>query len=177
MYLPEDQEIIQIIPKRIERLLELANNLWWSWDEDGRQVFRSLDYELWRASGHNPVKQLRDIDPGKLEDAAKDPAFLDLYDSIIQKFDNYMTSQQSWCGKNTAHSFEGQVAYFSAEYAIHNSLPIYAGGLGVLAGDICKEASDIGLPMVAVGFMYPQGYFRQRISSDGEQHEIYEQLG
>ena len=176
MDISETEEILEIVPKRIGRILELAKNLWWSWDEEGRQVFRSLDYELWRASGHNPVKQLRDIDPCKLEDAAKDPAFLDLYDSIIQKFDNYMTSQQSWCGKNTAHSFEGQVAYFSAEYAIHNSLPIYAGGLGVLAGDICKQSSDLGLPLVAVGFMYPQGYFRQHVSSDGWQEEAYTQL-
>ena len=100
MSLPEDQEIIQIIPKRIERLLELANNLWWSWDEDGRQVFRSLDYELWRASGHNPVKQLRDIDIAKLESAAKDPAFLELYDSVIMKFDTYLSSKKNWCGEN-----------------------------------------------------------------------------
>ena len=90
----EGQEIIDILPKRIERLGELANNLWWSWDEDGRQVFRSLDYELWRASGHNPVKQLRDIDPTKLESASKDPAFLELYDSVISKFDGYMLRQK-----------------------------------------------------------------------------------
>ena len=81
-------EIIQLVPKRIGRLAELANNLWWSWDEEGRQVFRSLDYELWRASGHNPVKQLRDISPDKLAAAARDPAFLELYDSIILKFDD-----------------------------------------------------------------------------------------
>jgi starch phosphorylase len=170
------EEIIQLIPKRVERLGELANNLWWSWDEEGRQVFRSLDYELWRASGHNPVKQLRDIDPSKLVAAAKDPAFLELYDSVISKFDNYMDSKKDWCGKKIPEDFDGQVAYFSAEYAIHNSLPIYAGGLGVLAGDICKQSSDIGLPLVAVGFMYPQGYFRQHVSADGWQEEVYTQL-
>src|SRR5450759_2134702 len=127
----EGQEIIDLLPKRIERLAELANNLWWSWDEDGRQVFRSLDYELWRASGHNPVKQLRDIDPAKLDAAAKDPAFIELYDSVISKFDSYMSRQKKdWCGKQVPNDFDGQVAYFSAEYAIHNSLPIYAGGLG-----------------------------------------------
>ena len=125
----QKEEIIQLVPKRIGRLAELANNLWWSWDEDGRQVFRSLDYELWRASGHNPVKQLRDINPDKLEAAAKDPAFLELYDSVISKFDNYMLSKKDWCGKKVPDNFEGQIAYFSAEYAIHNSLPIYAGGL------------------------------------------------
>ena len=176
MSLPEDQEIIQIIPKRIERILELANNLWWSWDEDGRQVFRSLDYELWRASGHNPVKQLRDIDIAKLESAAKDPAFLELYDSVIVKFDTYLSSKKNWCGQSNQKNFDGQIAYFSAEYAIHNSLPIYAGGLGALAGDICKQSSDMGLPFVAVGFMYPQGYFRQHVSADGWQEEVYTQL-
>lgn len=173
----EGQEIIDLLPKRIERLAELANNLWWSWDEDGRQVFRSLDYELWRASGHNPVKQLRDIDPAKLDVAAKDPAFIELYDSVISKFDSYMSRQKKdWCGKQVPNDFDGQVAYFSAEYAIHNSLPIYAGGLGVLAGDICKQSSDIGLPLVAVGFMYPQGYFHQHISAEGWQEEVYQQL-
>ncbi len=169
-------ENIQNVPKRIRRLPELANNLWWSWDEQGRQIFRSLDYDLWRTSGHNPVKQLRDINPDKLDAAAKDPAFLELYDSVITKFDTYMTSQKLWCKKTVPPEFKGQIAYFSAEYAIHNSLPIYAGGLGVLAGDICKESSDMGLPMVAVGFMYPQGYFRQHVSADGWQEEVYTQL-
>ncbi len=175
MEFPEG-EIVQLVPKRIGRLAELANNLWWSWDEDGRQVFRSLDYELWRASGHNPVKQLRDINPDKLEAAARDPAFLELYDSVILKFDNYMLSKKDWCGKKVPDNFDGQIAYFSAEYAIHNSLPIYAGGLGVLAGDICKQSSDSGLPLVAVGFMYPQGYFRQHVSAEGWQEEAYTQL-
>jgi glycogen phosphorylase len=176
MDISEPQEILELVPKRIGRLPELAKNLWWSWDEDGRQIFRSLDYELWRTSGHNPVKQLRDIDPLKLENAAKDPAFLDLYDSVMLKFDNYMSSRKDWCGKTPYNDVEGQIAYFSAEYAIHNSLPIYAGGLGVLAGDICKQSSDIGIPLVAVGFMYPQGYFNQHISADGWQKEVYTQL-
>ncbi|HII85689.1 TPA: glycosyltransferase family 1 protein [Candidatus Bathyarchaeota archaeon] len=164
------------IPKRIERLHELSNNLWWSWDEDGRQVFRSLDYELWRNSGQNPVKQLAEISRDRIEAAAADPAFLELYDSAIAKFDSYMLSKGTWCDQRHPEKFEGKIAYFSAEYAIHNSLPIYAGGLGVLAGDICKEASDIGLPLVSMGFMYPQGYFKQRISAQGEQQEVYTQL-
>jgi starch phosphorylase len=164
------------LPKRIERLNELANNLWWSWDEDGRQVFRSLDYQLWRNSGQNPVKQLRDISQERIDAAAVDPAFLELYDSAMQKFDRYMSSQGVWCYQYQPGKFEGPIAYFSAEYAIHNSLPIYAGGLGILAGDICKEASDLGLPLVGMGFMYPQGYFRQRISEEGEQQEVYTQL-
>jgi starch phosphorylase len=164
------------LPSRIDRLIELANNLWWSWHEEGRQVFRSLDYALWRTSGHNPVKQLRSINQEKLEAAARDPAFLELYDAVMQKFDDEMSKGHDWCGQTNPDKPAGQIAYFSAEYAIHNSLPIYAGGLGVLAGDICKECSDRGLPLVAIGFMYPLGYFRQRISSEGEQQEDYEQL-
>jgi len=165
-----------LLPKRIERLYELANNLWWSWHEDGRRVFRSLDYAQWRTSGHSPVKQLRDMGYEKLEAAAKDPAFLELYDSVILKFDADMVGKKAWCNQTPLQEFTKQIAYFSAEYAIHSSLPIYAGGLGVLAGDICKEASDLGLPLVAVGFMYPQGYFHQRISAEGWQEEIYRQL-
>ncbi len=164
------------IPPRIGRLYELANNLWWSWHEEGRQVFRSLDYALWRTSGHNPVKQLRSISIEKLEGAARDPVFLELYDMVMSKFDEEMTRGHDWCGQTNPGKPNGQIAYFSAEYAIHNSLPIYAGGLGVLAGDICKECSDRGLPFVAVGFMYPQGYFRQRISPEGDQQEDYIQL-
>ena len=164
------------LPPRIGRLFELANNLWWSWHEEGRQVFRSLDYALWRTSEHNPVKQLRSISTEKLEAAARDPAFLELYDTVMPKFDEEMSRGHDWCGKTNPGKPNGQIAYFSAEYAIHNSLPIYAGGLGVLAGDICKECSDRGLPLVAVGFMYPQGYFRQRMSSEGDQQEDYMQL-
>jgi starch phosphorylase len=116
------------------------------------------------------------MSPDKLEAAARDPAFLELYDSVLNKFDEYLTGKGSWCIQTQPSKFSGPIAYFSAEYAIHNSLPIYAGGLGALAGDICKESSDIGLPMVAVGFMYPQGYFHQHISSEGDQQEEYTQL-
>lgn len=165
-----------LLPERISRLYELANNLWWSWHEEARQVFRSLDYGLWRTSGHNPVRQLLGMDPGKLQAAANDPAFLELYDSVMREFDTDVSSDQTWFNQAHPARLSGPVAYFSAEFAIHGSLPIYAGGLGVLAGDICKEASDMGLPLSAVGFMYPQGYFVQRISAEGRQQEVYTQL-
>ncbi len=141
-------------------------------------MFRSLDYVLWRTSGHNPVKLLREIDPEKLESAGQDPMFLRLYDSVLQKFDADMSMdfRAHWIGEKDLADIVGPIAYFSAEYAIHNSLPIYAGGLGALAGDICKESSDQGLPLVAVGFMYPQGYFHQHIASEGEQTEVYTNL-
>jgi starch phosphorylase len=172
----ENQDSQIELPKRIGRLFELANNLWWSWNEEARQIFRSLDYALWRTSGHNPVKQLRETNADKLEAAARDPSFLELYDSVLARFDEVINKESDWCGQNRPEKPKGQIAYFSAEYAIHNSLPIYAGGLGVLAGDICKECSDRSLPLVAVGFMYPQGYFRQRINNEGEQLEDYTQL-
>jgi len=165
------------LPERIGRLGELASNLWWSWNNQARQLFRALDYPLWRESGHNPVKQLTWLSPERLAQAATDPGFLALYDAVMAAYDEAMsTRDHTWCHANYPDLFPGPVAYFSMEYAIHNSLPIYAGGLGVLAGDICKEASDIGLPMVAVGFMYPQGYFHQHISATGWQEEEYQEL-
>ncbi|MBI4188729.1 MAG: alpha-glucan family phosphorylase [Chloroflexi bacterium] len=172
----EQQDPESLLPKRINRLYELAHNLWWSWHEDGRQVFRSLDYAQWRTCEHNPVKQLREMSPDKLKSAARDPAFLELYDSVMLKFDADISGENTWCSQTYPEKFDGQIAYFSPEFAIHGSLPIYAGGLGILAGDICKEASDLGLPFVGVGFMYPQGYFHQHISSEGWQQEVYRQL-
>ncbi|MFW6102467.1 MAG: alpha-glucan family phosphorylase [Chloroflexota bacterium] len=164
------------LPQRINRLEELANNLWWSWHPQARNLFRALDYPLWRLGGHNPVKQLREISTDKLAAAATDPTFLNLYDSVMSAFDGEMSDKDSWFATKYPNVLDGPVAYFSMEFAIHNSLPIYAGGLGVLAGDVCKEASDLGLPLVGVGFMYPQGYFHQHISAEGWQEEVYEQL-
>ena len=164
------------LPARIGRLNELANNLWWSWHPQARDLFRALDYPLWRISGHNPVKQLRDINPEKLRAAASDPLFLTLYDSVMSAFDLETSTRDTWFENNHPKLLPGPIGYFSMEFAIHSSLPIYAGGLGILAGDICKEASDLGLPLVGVGFMYPQGYFIQRISPEGWQEEIYKQL-
>lgn len=164
------------LPERIGRLEELACNLWWSWHPRARDLFRALDYTLWRTGGHNPVKQLREMSVDKLAAAAADPVFLSLYDSVMSAFDADMSDNSSWFAKNHGGILGGPVAYFSMEFAIHNSLPIYAGGLGVLAGDLCKEACDLGLPLVGVGFMYPQGYFHQHISAEGWQEEIYEQL-
>ncbi len=118
-----------------------------------------LDHQLWSQSGHNPVKQLRDIGPDKLRTAARDQCFVDCYESVMSAFDAYMGASDKWFHANYPRHLDGPVAYFSMEFAIHNSLPIYAGGLGVLAGGYCREASDLGIPMVAVGFLYLQGYF------------------
>lgn len=164
------------IPERIKRIDELAHNIWWSWHPKARDLFKALDYPLWRSSGHNPVKVLYDTSVEILQKAAADPAFVELYDSVMADFDADMQDSQTWFARNYAEVLNGPVAYFSMEFALHNSLPIYAGGLGILAGDMCKEASDLGLPFVGIGFMYPQGYFHQHISAEGWQQEIYQQL-
>lgn len=172
----EDLSVNQKLPERIKGLGELANNLWWSWHPTARSLFRALDYPLWKTSGHNPVKELREVTPDTLKSVANDPKFLNLYDSVISAFDADMSSKNMWFASACSEQPSGPIAYFSAEFAIHNSLPIYAGGLGILAGDFCKEASDLGVPLIAVGFMYPQGYFHQHISKEGWQEEVYHQL-
>src|SRR3954469_2862493 len=162
-------------PERTARLEELAVDLWWSWHQEAREVFRRLDYGLWGATAHNPVRMLRLISAERLEEAAADPAFTASYDRAIAALDDARTARNTWW----SHKFpqlNGPIAYFSAEFALHQSLPIYAGGLGVLAGDHCKEASDLGIPLIGVGFMYPQGYFHQSVSPEGWQQESYERL-
>ena len=163
------------IPKRLHRLPELANDLWWTWNTSPREVFRRLDYPLWRQTAHNPVLMLRLISSEMVEAAAADPAFLALYDASIAALDQQRSNRETWWSTRFAHT-PGPLAYFSAEFALHQSLPIYAGGLGVLAGDHCKEASDLGVPLIGVGFMYPQGYFHQNVSPEGWQMEAYERL-
>ncbi|HEV3057507.1 MAG TPA: alpha-glucan family phosphorylase [Vicinamibacterales bacterium] len=164
------------IPARIVRLEELAVDLWWSWHREARAVFRQLDYSLWRATAHNPVRMLWTIAPDRLDAAAADPAFLRLYDRAIDALDRARAAHNTWWSNHFPHLGGESIAYFSAEFALHQSLPIYAGGLGALAGDHCKEASDLGVPLIGVGFMYPQGYFHQHISAEGWQEESYERL-
>ncbi len=164
------------LPDRIHRLHELALDLWWSWDSRAREVFRRLDRQLWRATSHNPVQMLQRITAAKLAAAAKDPAFLQAYDQAMFGLDQARTVAHPWWKEREPLINGGSIAYFSAEFALHQSLPIYAGGLGVLAGDHCKEASDLGVPLVGVGFMYPQGYFLQRMSNDGWQEERYQRI-
>lgn len=164
------------LPERIGGLWPLASNLHWTWHQPAREVFRSLDYPLWRETSHNPVRMLHMVATERLERAARDPAFVALYDTAIEDLGRALTATQSWWARTYSGLPERPIAYFSAEFALHQSLPIYAGGLGVLAGDHCKEASDLGVPLVGVGFMYPQGYFHQSVTSEGQQEERYEQL-
>ncbi len=165
------------IPERIGRLEELARDLWWSWHYRARDVFRRLDYALWRETAHNPVRMLRQINPARLASAAENRGFLAMYDSVMHDLDLARSAKHTWWSERYGPiAKDTTIAYFSAEFALHQSLPLYAGGLGVLAGDTCKEASDLGVPLVGVGFMYPQGYFHQQVSADGWQQEVYERL-
>jgi starch phosphorylase len=164
------------LPVRIGRLSELVNNLWWSWHPDADLLFQHLDKTLWEMTHHNPVKFLQQISPAKLDAAASNPGFLRHYDGIMLAFDKARSAKGTWFPEKYPQLADHPIAYFSAEFGLHVSLPIYSGGLGILAGDHCKEASDIGLPLVGVGFVYQLGYFIQRITGEGRQDSVYEPL-
>ena len=138
-------------------------------------MFRKLDYSLWRQTAHNPVLMLRLLSQEILNLSAQDDRFLTVYDAAVDALEAARSARNTWW-RDRYPAVEGPIAYFSAEFALHQSLPIYAGGLGVLAGDHCKEASDLGIPLIGVGFMYPQGYFHQSVSPEGWQQESYERL-
>ncbi|MCP9453136.1 MAG: alpha-glucan family phosphorylase [Nitrospira sp.] len=161
------------LPASLSRLHELAQNLWWSWTLEARQLFETIDPTLWLHTHHNPVKLLAEVNPDRLIQLAEDPSFLRRYSAVIRLFDDYLASKTSWCSIHHPDLTNTTIAYFSAEFGLHTSVPIYSGGLGILAGDHCKEASDLGVPLVGVGFMYPQGYFRQRLTPEGWQEATY----
>lgn len=164
------------IPENLNRLPELAYNLWWSWTPEARTLFKKLDYPLWRSSKHNPVYMLQQVTPERWEECAADASFISRYKKVMLKFDKELTVDDGWFNTTYPELKENTVAYFSFEFGLHTSLPIYSGGLGILSGDHAKEASDLQLPFVGIGFMYPQGYFRQRIPSHGWQEAVYQQL-
>ncbi|HEY4033357.1 MAG TPA: alpha-glucan family phosphorylase [Ktedonobacteraceae bacterium] len=170
--------VFPVMPARISRLYELAYNLWWSWHPEARALYSSLDPELWGQVGHNPVRFLSEAEPQKLEQAAANDDYLKQYDKMIGDFDRYIHPHpnETWFSQTYPELVDKTIAYFSAEFGLHESLPIYSGGLGILSGDHCKEASDLGLPLVGVGFLYPQGYFHQSITRDGIQEASYDKL-
>jgi starch phosphorylase len=164
------------LPERIEKLEDLAYNLEWSWNVRSRLLFKRLDPELWLVTQHNPVRLLNEIEPGRLKHAASDPDFLRAYEVTLRHISRHDNGRGKWFRREFPDLTAQKIAYFSAEFGIHTSLPIYSGGLGVLAGDHCKESADLGIPLVGAGFVYPQGYFHQRIRPDGWQEDIYEAL-
>ncbi len=157
------------LPRRIRRLSELVYNLWWVWNQDAQRLFSLIDKDLWERTYHNPVCFLREVKRSNLNAVTYDRYYLEFYDKIFSSFDRYMSSQDTWYLRNHADQLNHPIAYFSTEFGLHETLPIYAGGLGVLSGDHIKEASDLGLPLVAVGFLYTRGYFSQHITEDGWQ--------
>ncbi len=157
------------LPRRIARLGELTYNMWWAWNPEVQRLYRLIDKDLWEAVYHNPVRFLRQIERAKLNATTYDRYYLEFYDRVFRSFDRYMDAKKTWY-KQAHPNLQGKtMAYLSMEFGLHETLPIYAGGLGVLSGDHLKEASDLGLPMVAVGMLYTQGYFSQRITEDGWQ--------
>jgi starch phosphorylase len=160
------------LPKRLNRLGELVYNLWWTWHPEATRAIGRLDYDLWESLGHNPIRLLHEIKRTRLNRAARDKDYLAIYDRIFSNFDSYFSPDEPWAVRTHPELTNRPIAYFSMEYGLHETLPIYSGGLGVLAGDHLKEASDLGLPLVGVGLMYAEGYFTQRISEDGWQESI-----
>jgi starch phosphorylase len=162
------------LPRRLERLSELACNLWWTWHPSVQGVFKLIEPTLWLETYNNPVKFLRQVKRKSLNAAVHNKKVLELYDHMVAAFDAYMhPATGTWFSKTHPDEADHLIAYFSTEFGLHESFPTYAGGLGILSGDHAKEASDLGLPFVGVGFLYNQGYFSQKITEDGWQEAGY----
>lgn len=160
------------LPEKLDRLRELAYNLRWTWDHETIDLFRRLDRDLWEHCYHNPVLMLGEISQERLRAAAEDDGFIAHMERVHQSLTDYLHGD-TWFQKTCAGADAPCIAYFSAEFGITESLPIYSGGLGVLAGDHLKSASELGLPLVGIGLLYQQGYFRQYLNADGWQQESY----
>ncbi|MBS1717302.1 MAG: alpha-glucan family phosphorylase [Armatimonadetes bacterium] len=168
-------EVVSALPKQLEPLRKLAHNFRWTWHSETRDLIQSIDKDLWRTTGHNPIQLLAGMSEEKVEKLVKDPVFLAKLESCSKDLDNYL-SAKTWFETNHKDMKDKMsIAYFCAEFGVSECLPIYSGGLGVLAGDHLKAASDLGLPLVAVGLLYNRGYFRQRLTPDGWQTEVYPQ--
>ncbi|AIF68914.1 alpha-glucan phosphorylase [Palaeococcus pacificus DY20341] len=159
------------LPENIKGLLELAYNYWWSWSRRATSLWGHIDSEHWREY-KNPVKLLLDVDEERLNELAKDEKFIDLYEFVMDKFERYMNEKNTWFSTNYP-KWDKPIVYLCMEYGISKSLPIYSGGLGILAGDHVKTASDLGLPFIAIGLLYKHGYFKQEIDKDGKQIEVF----
>jgi starch phosphorylase len=168
--------VIPALPPSIERLRDIAYNLRWAWSHDTIELFRRLDRDLWEVTGHNPVLMLGTIDQEKLDKASRDDAFLAHLDRVAQTSEAYLQSESSWFERlySDRDGSPLTIAYFSAEFGLTECLSIFAGGLGILSGDHLKSASDLGIPVVGVGLLYQQGYFRQYLNQAGWQQESYE---
>ncbi|MCK4744194.1 MAG: alpha-glucan family phosphorylase [Sulfuriflexus sp.] len=166
-------EVQARIPERLERLKELSNDLLYSWDREARNLFYRLDNKLWESSGHNPKVFLRRINQEKLNHASEDRVFMQDFNRVLSSYDSYMEENTNSAVNDYLDPEKDLVAYFCAEFGLHESFPIYSGGLGILAGDHCKAASDLNVPFIAIGLLYRQGYFTQTIDGQGQQQAHY----
>lgn len=173
MYIFNKVTVNPQLPKPIEKLGEISENLWWSWNTEFLKIFKEIDIDLWEKCNKNPVKFLRQVDQEKLEKASNDPEILKNYRINVDNFESYMKSRTTWFSKQYPENKDDVIAYFSAEYGLDETLPIYSGGLGILSGDHLKSASDLGIPIVAIGLLYKNGYFNQKINKNGEQVSEY----
>ena len=176
MYLFNRITVNPQLPKRIEKLGEISNNLWWSWNTEFLRLFQKIDRDLWEQCAKNPVKFLRHVSQENLERVSKDISFLKEYDKIAENFTNYMNSKNTWFSSKYPNNKKDLIAYFSAEYGLDQTIPIYSGGLGILSGDHLKSASDLGLPLIGVGLLYKNGYFNQKINGYGQQETEYHNI-
>jgi starch phosphorylase len=164
--------VVPALQDPLSDLETIARNMYWSWDPEFVELFRRIDSNLWAASGHNPVKLLGSISQEKLDALAENKAFINQLQRVADKLKMYL-NEPTWYDRVCSQTDKPVIAYFSAEFGVHESLPIYAGGLGILAGDHLKSASDLGVPLVGVGLLYQKGYFRQYLNIDGWQQEVY----
>ena len=160
------------LPGALEPLREMSFNLWWTWEPSARRLFRHLDPELWNRTNHNPVRMLQLSRQLRLEEVSQDKAFLRELKEVYDAFRNYLARKDTYGKTGAGSAIKNPVAYFSAEFGFHESIPNYSGGLGILAGDHCKSASDLDLNFVAIGLLYRHGYFKQQIDKEGVQEAV-----
>jgi starch phosphorylase len=175
MALPQNQKLNHFgLPEPLKRLGDLAYNLWWTWVPEAKRLYSHIDSSLWARLNHNPVLFLRQVPRARLNAVIQNPNYMERYTRILAQFDAYLAAEDTWFNRNHSDLQNFPIAYFSSEFGLHETLPIYAGGLGILSGDHLKEASDLGLPLVAMGFIYTQGYFSQHITDLGDQqaHQV-----
>src|SRR5689334_7619483 len=161
--------VTPILPATLEPLRELSFNLWWTWEPAARRLFRELDPELWNQTNHNPVRMLQLSRQSRLEELAQDKNFLRELKQVFHDFEKYLGRRDTYGKTGPGAEIKNPIAYFSAEFGFHESVPNYSGGLGILSGDHCKSASDLDLPFIAFTLLYRHGYFRQQIDKDGWQ--------
>jgi len=164
--------VLPALPEELKDLENIARNMFWSWNPEFLNLFKRIDNQLWKACGHNPVRLLSNVSQQTLESLSENQGFLSQLNRACEKLNSYLQAP-TWYDNNGPKGTKPAIAYFSAEFGLHECLPIYSGGLGILAGDHLKSASDLGLSLIGVGLLYQKGYFRQYLNIDGWQQEVY----